>query len=241
MNKIGKFAVAIAASGMMGGYAAAADLPTAPAYKAPAPVAAVYNWTGFYVGVNGGYGWGKQDPLVLFSNRFDRTGFDVNGGMIGGTFGGQIQQGYVVLGLEGDLDWANIKGSSVVTPTIFGEGFGNGVRLNTSTNIEALGTVRARLGVAMNNVLIYATGGAAFVKSTASASTIAGLPCGTLGVLPDCSGSSWRPGIAAGLGVEYAFTPNWSLKAEYLYTKIVGTGVSADDLNIVRGGINYRF
>ena len=239
MNKIGKFAVAVAASVMMGGYAAAADLPPAPAYKAPAPVAAVYNWTGFYVGVNGGYGWGNQDPLVLFANRFDRAGFDINGGMIGGTFGGQIQQGYVVLGLEGDLDWANIKGSSVVTPSILG--IGQGVTLNTSTSITALGTVRARLGIAMNNVLVYATGGAAFVKSTASASTIAGVPCGTLGVLPDCSGSSWRPGIAAGLGVEYGFTPNWSLKAEYLYTKIVGTGVSTDDLNIVRGGINYRF
>ena len=211
MNKIGRVAVAIAASGMMGGYAAAADLPAAPAYKAPAPVAAVYNWTGFYVGGNGGYGWGNQDPLVLFSNRFDRAGFDITGGMIGCTFGGQIQQGYVVLGLEGDLDWANIKGSSVVTPSIFS--IGNGVTLNTSTSIDALTTVRARIGVAMNNVLLYTTGGAALVKSTASASTVAGVPCGTLGVLP-CSGSSWRPGISAGLGVEYGFTPNWSVKAE---------------------------
>ncbi|MCC8943596.1 porin family protein [Bradyrhizobium sp. Arg62] len=232
-------AAAIAASLMMGGYAAAADLSAAPAYKAPAPVAAVYNWTGFYVGGNAGYGWGNQDPLVLFSNRFDRAGFDISGGMIGGTFGGQIQQGYVVLGLEGDLDWANIKGSSVVTPSILGAGLG--ATLNTSSSITALGTVRARLGIAMNNVLLYATGGAAFVKSTASASTVAGVPCGTAGVLPDCAGSSWRPGIAAGLGVEYGFTPNWSVKAEYLYTKVVGTGVSSDDLNIVRGGVNYRF
>lgn len=239
MNKIGKFAVAIAASAIMGGYAAAADLPVAPAYKAPAPVAAVYNWTGFYVGGNGGYGWGNQDPLVLFSNRFDRAGFDINGGMIGGTFGAQIQQGYVVLGLEGDLDWANIKGSSVVRPSILG--LGQGVTLNTSSSISALATVRARVGVAMNNVLIYATGGGAFVKSSASASSIAGVPCGTLGVLPDCSGSSWRPGITAGLGMEYGFTPNWSVKAEYLYTKVVGTGISTDQLNIVRGGVNYRF
>ncbi|WP_354115129.1 outer membrane beta-barrel protein [Bradyrhizobium sp. LA7.1] len=159
--------------------------------------------------------------------------------MIGGTFGGQIQQGHVVLGLEGDLDWANIKGSSVVTPSILG--IGQGGTLNTSSNISALSTVRARIGVAMNNVLLYATGGAAFVKSTASASTVAGVPCGTLGVLPDCSGSSWRPGISAGLGVEYGFTPNWSVKGEYLYTKIVGTGVSSDRVNIVRGGVNYRF
>ncbi|KWV60505.1 hypothetical protein AS156_28790 [Bradyrhizobium macuxiense] len=223
---------------MMGGYAAAADLPAAPAYKAPAPAVAVYNWTGFYVGGNAGYGWGNQDPLVLFSNRFDRAGFDISGGMIGGTLGAQIQQGYVVLGLEGDIDWANISGSSVVTPSIFG--LGQGVTLNTSSSIGALATARARVGVAMNNVLIYATGGGAFVKSSANASTIAGVPCGTLGVLP-CSGSSWRPGISAGLGFEYGFTPHWSLKAEYLYTKVVGTGVSTDDLNIVRAGINYRF
>ncbi|WP_236000310.1 outer membrane protein [Bradyrhizobium uaiense] len=238
MNKISKFAVAIAASGMMGGYAIAADLPASPAYKAPAPAVAVYNWTGFYVGGNAGYGWGNQDPLVLFSNRFDRASFDINGGMIGGTLGAQIQQGYVVLGLEGDIDWANISGSSVVTPRIFG--LGQGVTLNTSSSISALATARARVGVAMNNVLLYVTGGGAFVKSSANASTIAGVPCGTLGVLP-CSGSSWRPGISAGLGVEYGLTPNWSLKAEYLYTKVVGTGVSTDDLNIVRAGVNYRF
>src|SRR3954468_5487760 len=96
--------------------AQAADLPT-KAYVS-APVAAqVYNWTGFYVGVNGGYGWGAQDPLTLFSNRFDRTSFNINGGMLGGTIGAQIQQGYVVLGIEGDLDWANIKGNSISTPT----------------------------------------------------------------------------------------------------------------------------
>ena len=239
MNKVGRFGVAVATSLVMGGYAVAADLPAAPAYKVPAPVAAVYNWTGFYVGGNAGYGWGNQDPLVLFANRFDRASFDISGGMIGGTFGGQIQQGYVVLGLEGDLDWANITGSSLVTPSILG--VGQGVTLNTSSKISAMGTVRARIGVAMNNVLLYATGGAAFVKSTASASSIAGVPCGTLGVLPNCSGSDWRPGITAGLGVEYGFTPNWSVKAEYLYTKVVGTGVSTDDLNVVRGGVNYRF
>src|SRR3978361_1064044 len=97
----------------------AADLPT-KAYV-PAPVVAqVYNWTGFYVGVNGGYGWGVQDPLTLFSNRFDRTNSNINGGMFGGTIGAQIQQGYVVLGIEGDLDWANIKGTTISTPTIGG-------------------------------------------------------------------------------------------------------------------------
>ena len=219
--------------------AVAADLP-ARTY-APAPVAAaVYNWTGMYVGVNGGYGSGDQDPLTLFSNRFDRSSFSIKGGMFGGTIGAQIQQGYVVLGLEGDLDWANISGNATITPSILG--VGQGVTLNTSNKISAVGTARARVGVAMNNWLFYSTGGVAFVKSSAAAISVAGLPCGTLfGAASNCSASSWRPGIAAGLGFEYAFTPNWSLKAEYLYLRVVGTGVSTDSLNTVRSGINYRF
>ena len=239
MHRIWTFAAAAAASLAIGSHAGAADLPNAPTYKAPATAAAVYNWTGFYIGGNAGYAWGSQDPLVLFSNRFDRQSFDISGGMIGGTIGAQIQQGYVVLGLEGDLDWANITGSSIVTPSILG--IGQGVTLNVSSKISAIGTARARVGVAMNNVLFYATGGGAFVKSSASGTSVAGVPCGTLGVFPDCSASSWRPGIAAGLGVEWGFTPNWSLKAEYLYTAVVGTGVSTDKLNTVRTGINYKF
>src|SRR5450631_3390071 len=221
--------------------AQAADLPQR-AY-APAPVLAqVYNWTGLYVGVNGGYGWGAQDPLTLFSNRFDRTSFNINGGMFGGTIGAQIQQGYVVLGLEGDLDWANIKGSGITTPTIGGLILpGLPITLNMATNVSAVGTARLRAGVAMNNWLFYATGGAAFIKSSANGTSIAGVPCGTLGVLPNCSASAWRPGIAAGLGAEWGFAQNWSAKLEYLYIASVGSGVSTDHLNTIRGGINYRF
>lgn len=95
-----------------------------------------------------------------------------------------------------------------------------------------------RAGVAMNNWLFYATGGAAFVKSTASGTSIAGVPCGTLGVIPSCSGSSWRPGLAAGLGAEWGFAQNWSLKLEYLYIAVAGSGANTDT---VRAGINYRF
>jgi outer membrane immunogenic protein len=221
--------------------AQAADLPT-KAYG-PAPVMAqVYNWTGLYVGVNGGWGWGQQDPLTPFSNRFDRTSFNINGGMIGGTIGAQIQQGYVVLGIEGDLDWANIKGNGISTPTIGGLVLpGQPITLNIATNTSAVGTARIRAGVAMNNWLFYATGGAAFVKSSANGTSIAGVPCGTLGVLPNCSASSWRPGLAAGLGAEWGFTQNWTAKLEYLYVDVLGTGASTDHINIVRAGVNYRF
>jgi outer membrane immunogenic protein len=221
--------------------ARAADLP-ARAYVPPPVVTQVYNWTGFYVGVNGGYGWGTQDPLTLFSNRFDRSSFNISGGMFGGTIGAQIQQGYVVLGIEGDLDWANIKGSTISTPTIGGLILpGLPITLNVAANTSAVGTARIRAGVAMNNWLFYATGGAAFVKESANGTSIAGVACGTLGVFPNCAASAWRPGLAAGLGAEWGFTQNWSLKMEYLYIAVVGSGASMDHVNTVRAGINYRF
>lgn len=218
--------------------ACAADMPLKS--TAPSPVVAqVYNWTGLYVGVNGGYGWGVQDPL--FSNRFDRTTFNINGGMFGGSAGAQIQQGYVVLGLEGDLDWANIKGNGISTPTIGGLGLVQPITLNIASNISAVGTARARVGVAANNWLFYATGGGAFVKSSANGTSLAGVPCGALGVFPNCSASAWRPGLAAGIGAEWGFAPNWSAKLEYLYIAVMGSGISTDHLNTIRAGINYRF
>lgn len=224
------------------GATVAADLPTAP-LKAPAVSAAVYNWTGMYVGANGGWSWGNQDPLILFGNRFDRSSMSMSGGMVGGTVGAQIQQGYVVLGVEGDLDWANIKGNYVVTPTVLGGPIvqGQTITLNMNSNISAFGTARLRAGAALDNFLLYVTGGVAVVKSSANGTSIAGVPCGTLGVFPNCSASAWRPGVVAGLGLEYGFTPNWSVKGEYLYTKVIGTGVSTDSLNTLRAGINYRF
>jgi outer membrane immunogenic protein len=217
--------------------AQAADL----AVKAPpAPVpAAVYNWTGLYVGVNGGWGWGRQDPLNLIANRFDRASFDINGGLVGGTFGAQIQQGIIVLGLETDIDWADITGRGITVPAI--AGIPIGATLDVTTKIEAIATARLRAGVAINNWLIYTTGGAAFIKETASGTTIAGVPCGTAGVLPGCAESHWRPGLAVGGGAEWGFASNWTAKAEYLYVAAAGTGVSVDHVNIVRAGINYKF
>ncbi len=93
----------------------------------------------------------------------------------------------------------------------------------------------------MNNWLFYTTGGAAFVKSSANGTSIAGVPCGTLGVIPNCSTSAWRPGLAAGLGAEWAFYQHWSAKLEYLYIAVVGSGANTDHLNTFRAGINYRF
>ena len=206
----------------------------------PAPVAAaVYNWTGLYIGVNGGWGWGSQDPVNLFDTRFDRASFNINGGLVGGTIGAQIQQGAIVLGVEADADWADITGSHVTIPTI--AGIPIGTTLNVTTKMEGIATARMRAGVALNNWLIYTTAGAAFVKETASATTLSGLQCGTLGILPSCRGSVWRPGLAVGGGTEWGFAPNWTAKAEYLYIAAMGTGISVDHVNVIRAGINYKF
>lgn len=215
----------------------AADLAVkAPPAPVPAPV---YNWTGLYVGVNGGWGWGRQDPLNLIDDRLDRSRFDIDGGLVGGTFGAQIQQGAIVLGFESDVDWAHIRGSGITVPTIALVPIP--VTLDVTTKIEAIATARARAGVALNNWFIYSTGGAAFIKETARGTTIAGVPCGTAGILPGCSDSHWRPGLALGGGAEWGFASNWTAKAEYLYIAAAGTGASVDRVNVVRGGINYKF
>ena len=88
--------------------AAAADLSVAPLYKAPppAPVTPAYNWSGFYIGANGGGGWGQSWWDA------QSTGVNVSGGQVGGTAGYNWQFGNTVLGLEGDLDWSNLKGTS---------------------------------------------------------------------------------------------------------------------------------
>ncbi len=218
--------------------AKAADL----AVKAPpvTPVAAVYNWTGMYIGVNGGYGWGSHDPLDLIAGGFDPgRNFSTSGGFIGGTIGAQIQQGYVVLGGEADLDWANITGSGTVIPSIAGVAQPFTIGLTSKT--EGIGTARIRAGVALNNWLLYATGGVALLDETAKGTNVNGVPCGAVGVLTSCPASHWRPGGAVGLGTEYAFTPNWTVKGEYLYISAIGTGSAKNELNLLRFGVNYKF
>lgn len=202
--------------------AQAADLPH-PSYKAPAYVAPVYaSWTGFYLGVNGGYGFGKSDwdsPAVSPEPK---------GALAGGTIGYNLQTGTWVWGLEGDYDWSGMKGD---------EACGAGT---CETKNDWFATARARLGYAgWNNWLPYLTGGAAFgnVKATNSATG---------------SVNKTQVGWTVGAGLEYAFLGNWSVKAEYLYADLGKTdctecnvaGVEDDvtfKANIVRAGINFRF
>ena len=211
--------VVVAAQG-----AAAADLSLAPLYKAPpAQVAQAYNWTGLYIGANAGGGWGGSWWGA------NAVPIDLSGAQVGGTAGYNWQVGNTVLGLEGDMDWSNLKGTNTSA----------GCPVGCTTNDTWLSTVRGRLGYAFGGVMPYVTGG--FAVGDINAST------------PGFSGASTtNAGWTAGGGLEFALPGNWSVKAEYLHVDLghfnCGTScgptatnnVSMHD-NVVRAGVNYHF
>jgi len=185
--------------------ASAADL-----YRGPALAAApfnVYNWNGVYVGVNLGYQW----------STVTNWGANPSGLIGGGQIGYNWQNGSVVLGLEADLQ------GSAASDTFAAYKFSN----------PWFGTVRGRAGYAMNNVLVYLTGGLAYGRGQVELGTI--------------SESQTHLGWTIGAGVEVGLTPNWSAKAEYLYVRLddqgyVLTGLSNGfESNVFRLGVNYRF
>jgi outer membrane immunogenic protein len=192
----------------------ASDLPTRKAPPAPMPayVPPVFTWTGFYLGINGGgaFATGGGD----FGNP--------SGGVVGGTIGYNYQMGQLVLGVEGDWDWADMDQHGVNAVGFY------------KNNIDDILTARARLGYAFDRTLLFVTGGYAGMDERVS---FPGL--GT-------SASSWRSGGAIGAGVEYAFTNNITAKAEYLFlpmgNDVTLLGAKADsDISLVRAGLNYKF
>lgn len=182
--------------------------------KAPEYVVPVYNWTGPYIGIQGGGGWGRSDYSVGGSAN-------LNGGLIGGTLGYNWQSGPLVYGLETDLAFANISGSSSC-----------GVGSSCSTRNNWLGTTRARLGYSMDRWMPYVTGGFAYggVKSSIGA----------------FNSSDTKGGWTVGAGLEAAIAGPWTAKVEYLHVDLghadtpLGTTATYRS-DIVRAGLNYRF
>lgn len=269
MKKI-LFSSVAAALIMASGVALAADLPSrrvepmAPVFVPPA-----FTWTGFYAGLNAGYGFGasneaKTNGTVGFSNliapgiapgalKVDGSGF-IGGGQIGYN----VQMNQLVFGLEADIQYVDNKKSSgfIGAPVL-------GTQLNTTAESELryFGTVRARLGFTpVNRFLVYATGGLAYgdVRSTTSVVGVQNAALSWNG-----SKSETKVGYTIGAGAEYALTNNWTLKGEYLYydlgkSNVAATGNGAvrsiaalngvDYLSrvetkghIVRAGVNYKF
>ena len=200
----------------------------APVYKGPVPVAAaLFNWSGLYIGINGGYGWGNS-RWTAPGGVPDTGDFRIAGGLIGGTLGYNWQTGPLVLGIEGDLDWSGIGGSTLIACGATG---------CTTTN-HWLATLRGRVGYAWDRSLLYATGGLAVGDVKAE-------------IVPFPSSTSTQTGWTIGGGLEVALAPNWSVKAEYLYVRLSDMSCPAASCvpgatvpfiaNIVRVGANMRF
>jgi outer membrane immunogenic protein len=198
----------------------AADLPrrhAAMPVKAPEYMAA-YNWTGAYVGINGGGAWGRSNWSSV------GTDFKTSGGLVGGTIGYNWQTGPAVFGLEGDLDWSGVKGS------------GTCGAFSCETKNDWLGTARGRIGYAFGRVMPYVTGGLAVGNVKAS---------GPLGSNDETrAGYALGGGIEANIvgpwsaKLEYLYA---DLGKTSCSTCVAGgTDVSFHE-NIVRAGLNYRF
>src|SRR5947209_12151106 len=174
--------------------ASAADLAARPYTKAPAPmVAAVYDWSGFYIGLNGGGAWSHKCWNNTTFGGVAEGCHDASGGVVGGQVGYRWQAASWVFGLEAQGDWAALKGS-------------NASRFNLiatdQTKINALGLFTGQVGYAWNNVLWYVKGGAAVTNDRFTGITTA------TGVAFDRADDA-RWGAAVGTGIEFAFAPSW--------------------------------
>jgi len=242
MKRVAKTSVAATVLMTVALAAHAADLPMAPSYQpaaAPAAVQQVYNWTGIYLGLNGGYTFGQSTPMSLYSDNYTAFNYSTNGGIGGLTVGAQIQSGRTVIGIEGDIDWASISGSS--RGPIFLNGNNIGIATLSST-VNSISTLRTRIGYANNNWLFYGTGGVAITneKSTLTGATFVCGGANAFGSNPPCTSlSDLHLGLAAGAGVEYGITENLNTKAEYIW---VGAGaVNTLKENMLRVAVNWRF
>jgi outer membrane immunogenic protein len=205
------------------GSAFAADLPARTYTKAPA-ISPIYNWSGFYAGLNGGGGsartcWDITNNAGIPENPALSEGcHNATGGTVGGQIGYRWQATNWVLGVEAQGNWANFKGSNPNPNGLFG---GNPT-LNDATKIDSFGLFTGQVGYAFNNVLVYAKGGAAVVHDSysttltpAGAALVAFTVPGAVSGQTLSSGSETRWGGAAGVGVEFGFAPNWSVALEY--------------------------
>jgi outer membrane immunogenic protein len=220
---------------VLGGPAVAGDLPAAtPIYKAKAPVATPFSWEGFYFGMQGAGGWGHSQQTGTQGNVTNNFGFA--GGAVGGEYGTNWQFGHLVVGTESDSSWVFLKGTA---PEIINPGY------TATTEQSYLAMSRGRVGYAQDRWLVYATGGLAdgYVEAISSG------PAGSV------SENEFRWGWNAGAGVEWAFTPQWSAKIEYIHLDLGHAsylnpvsppfvdrafGVALTD-DLIRVGVNYHY
>jgi outer membrane immunogenic protein len=212
--------------------AVAADLAARPYTKAPAMVAAIYDWSGFYIGINGGGASARTTWDLVGGGR--EGSHDATGGTVGGQIGYRWQSGQWVFGVEGQGNWADFSGDNV--SALFAT--------RNRSKIDSFGLITGQVGYAWNNVLVYVKGGAAVVGdkyevfSTASGSLLA-------------SNDQTRWGGTVGAGLEYGFAPNWSVGVEYnhifledkdvTFAGLRGTDRISQDVDMGLVRLNYKF
>ncbi|MHA6296949.1 outer membrane protein [Devosia sp. CAU 1758] len=194
---------------------------TSPVYSPTS----VMQWNGFYAGVSGGYGWGTtiNSPALPGGVTDNNSG----GWSLGAQAGYNMDMGGFILGGEADLQWANIGYAEPIAGGTF------------EARTDFYGTLRARAGVPIGQVMPYATLGVAYGRGTAQENT---------GVVVWQSAN--HIGWTAGLGLEAQATANLSFKAEYLYVDLgkqtyaglpVGNRDITQRFSVVRAGVNYKF
>jgi outer membrane immunogenic protein len=231
----------VAAVAILAGISTAHAADIGQRYVTKGPVTApmpYYNWSGVYIGISGGYGWGDSNQVAAIPGFALATGdFDTSGGLIGATLGVNYQVGPWVWGLEGDISWTNIDAST----TTFGIVPAGAVTGTFNTELNWLATVRGRIGYAFDRVMPYVTAGVAFGDVDASFAVVAPGPLAFA-----ATGSETNVGWTVGAGVEFAVMPNLSLKGEYLYVDLgdvsPAPGFNAEfNTHIVRAGLNWKF
>ena len=185
--------------------ALAADLAPQTYSKAPTMIAAVYDWSGFYLGLNGGGASGRECLTITNVAGAPVTPnsegcHSATGGLAGGQIGYRWQSSNWVFGVEAQGDWADLKGSTASLTAL--------VPYTNQTKIDALGLFTGQVGYAWNNVLWYVKGGAAVSDNKYSSFfTASGV------VFNQTTETRW--GGVVGTGLEIGFAPNWSVAFEY--------------------------
>lgn len=234
---------------------------TVLATAASADPAPIYNWTGFYIGLNAGaasaatnFDVRTNTSPTTFERRFTSDPERKTGYLAGGQVGYNWQTGMSVFGIEADAQWMSNKFTADTPP--FGDPFfaGKGRSAQFSSNIDWLVTVRGRAGVAATPaLLLYVTGGVAVASANIKYTSISAFA--PFAVIATYSGNDVRAGWTAGIGAEYALGGGWSAKAEYLRVNFdnftVNFSIPAQnlagpvkvntDIDIIRAGINYKF
>jgi outer membrane immunogenic protein len=204
--------------------ASAADLAARPYTKAPAMIPALYDWSGFYIGVNGGWGtshncWTNTAVLGVAFTPATEGCHDASGGTAGGQLGYRWEANSWVFGVEAQGNWADFSGSNVSLLA---------APATNRTHVDAFGLFTGQVGYAWNTTLFYVKGGGAVTDNT-----YRGLVAGT--VVDQATSTRW--GGTVGAGLEWAFSPGWSAGVEYDHLFM---GTNNYNFTSVGGGFNTR-